>query len=242
MEIELPLALRPPRLGPSPAKLTDRGREILDQLGEIFMDEGFMHLTIEGLAARLRCSRRTLYDLAPSRNELVLVVVDRRLRRIGRVAEEFLRTIDEPFELLERFMLAGRSERHLSSSRMAEDATQTPSVSRLTQDYYRYHAAITQSIIEVGIERGVFRPVNARVLAEIVDGAFERFGNPVFRQQSGLTFEDATAELVDFLRHTLEPQLGEDSRSSTRARWAPADRNREHSALPRSGATTAKAT
>ena len=66
-------------------RLTDRQREVLERLGDLF-DDGFVHLTMADIAGRVGCSLRTLYDLAPSRDELVLTVVDRNLRRIGRSA------------------------------------------------------------------------------------------------------------------------------------------------------------
>ena len=53
------------------AQLTDRQREVLDGLGHLF-DNGFAELTMAGIAAHVGCSLRTLYDLAPSRDELVL--------------------------------------------------------------------------------------------------------------------------------------------------------------------------
>ena len=52
---------------------------------------GFATLTMAELAARLNCSLRTLYALAPSRDELVLVVVDRNLWRVGRAARDAVR-------------------------------------------------------------------------------------------------------------------------------------------------------
>lgn len=215
-------ALRPPRLGPSGSELTDRGREILDLLGHMFVEEGFSHLTISDLASRLECSRRTLYELAPNRSELVLVAIDRRLRRIGRVAAEYLRTIDEPFDLLTRFMLVGRSEIHLASHRFSEDVARTPAAARLVDAHLRYHVAIVRSILEHGIERGTFRPVNTRVVAEIIDGAFAKFNGPDFLRESQMTFEDATEELVDLLRHALRP----DSGVARRTRRAPSSPRR----------------
>ena len=60
------------------ASLTQRQREILDELGAVF-DDGFVHMTMADLAKQMNCSLRTLYGLAPSRDELVLLVVDRNL-------------------------------------------------------------------------------------------------------------------------------------------------------------------
>jgi AcrR family transcriptional regulator len=209
IEFQLPENLRPPSLGPSRSELTDRGREILDQLGYVFVEQGFMHLTISDLATLMQCSRRTLYELAPNRTELVLVAIDRRLRRIGRVAADYLKTIDEPFELLTRFMLAGQSEIHLASPRFSEDVARSPAVARLVSSYLRYHVAIVRSILDYGIERGAFRPVNTRVVAEMIDGAFAKFNQSDFLRESQMTFEDATEELVDLLRHGLRPQPDE---------------------------------
>ena len=71
-------------------QLTDRQRDLLDRLVELF-DEGFAHLTMADLAARLNCSLRTLYELAPSRDELVLTVIDRNQKIILGETEDLLR-------------------------------------------------------------------------------------------------------------------------------------------------------
>ena len=67
------------RLGP-------RHRQVLDQLEQLFLEEGFAGISVRELAANVGCSRRTLYELAPSKDELVLVVLDRFLHRVGRTA------------------------------------------------------------------------------------------------------------------------------------------------------------
>ena len=64
-------------------RLTARQRELLDDLGTA---DGLGELTMSEIAARMNCSLRTLYGIAPSKEELVLTVVDRRLHRIGRSA------------------------------------------------------------------------------------------------------------------------------------------------------------
>ena len=64
---------------PPSDKLSPRGEQLLAQLEEIFFEQGYRRITVGALAARLRCSRATLYALAPSKEELFLRVLDRVL-------------------------------------------------------------------------------------------------------------------------------------------------------------------
>ena len=84
-----PPRVRAPRplLAPEAERaLSDRQREILDALEALAVQDGFAELTMAQLAARVNCSLRTLYGLAPRKDALLLTVVDRRLHRIGRAA------------------------------------------------------------------------------------------------------------------------------------------------------------
>ena len=52
-----------------------RREQLFDALVELLLAEGFAHLTLDDLAARLRCSKRTLYALAGSKEQLVRAAV-----------------------------------------------------------------------------------------------------------------------------------------------------------------------
>jgi AcrR family transcriptional regulator len=70
---------QPPRT-PSrsqPRTLTGRQTELLDRLEELFLNQGFAHLTLDDIVSELRCSKMTLYMLAPSRELLTLTVLRR---------------------------------------------------------------------------------------------------------------------------------------------------------------------
>src|SRR5688572_58767 len=60
---------------------TSRHEELLDGLEELLIAEGFRTLTLADLSDRLHCSRRTLYELAPTKDDLVALVVSRFLDR-----------------------------------------------------------------------------------------------------------------------------------------------------------------
>ena len=192
-------ALRPPRLGPSSTELSERGRQILAAIEELILEEGFAGLTVGDLAARLKCSRSTLYNLAPSKDELVLVVVDRRLRRIGQMKQARLQELDDPVDKLNMMIASENVELQSTGLRFSEDVAKTPAVQRLIANHLRYGVALLRDIIEEGIAAGRFRPVHSQIVAEIIDVGLERIQRPELLREAGLTFDDATTELIQLL-------------------------------------------
>lgn len=69
-------------------RLSRRQNEVLDVVETVFVREGIDAVRIGELAAAASCSRSTLYELAPSMEALLLLVLDRMMRRImGRGAQ-----------------------------------------------------------------------------------------------------------------------------------------------------------
>ncbi|HEY0775855.1 MAG TPA: helix-turn-helix domain-containing protein, partial [Nocardioidaceae bacterium] len=59
---------------------TARQVDLLDRLVALMAAEGFSQFTLDDLAERLRCSKTTLYALAPTKQELVVEVVKQYFR------------------------------------------------------------------------------------------------------------------------------------------------------------------
>ena len=106
-------------------RLTDRQRDLLDQLGAMF-DEGFAELTMAEIAARLNCSLRTLYALASSRDELVLIVVDRNLWRVGRSARSAIDPGMPPLNAIRRYLSAAHVAVMNTTEPFARDLASVP--------------------------------------------------------------------------------------------------------------------
>src|SRR2546423_4270803 len=84
-----------------------RNDHALDALEEIFLGEGVRRVSVGELARRLRCSRRTLYALAKSKQELFLLVVDRFLSRILRLGDESASARHDPAARIEAYLEPG---------------------------------------------------------------------------------------------------------------------------------------
>ena len=74
-------------VAPADAALTRRQAELLDQLEELFLAEGFARFTLEDLALRLRCSKSTLYALAGSKEQLAQRVIKHFFRKATAAVE-----------------------------------------------------------------------------------------------------------------------------------------------------------
>lgn len=191
---------RPPRLGPPSSALSPRARELLDQIEEIFVGEGFARQTIDGLASRLKCSKGTLYDIAPSKDELVLVVLDRRLRRVGRALSEVLADLDDPAEKLDAYTRAEVRRPAHRTLKFSEDMQRHPAAARLFADHLRYSLLTLEEIVEEGIAASRFRKVHPRIVAEMIEATSTRLQDPNLLREAGLTYDEAINQLSDLVR------------------------------------------
>jgi AcrR family transcriptional regulator len=178
--------------------LTARQRELLDQLGGVF-DGGFADLTMAGLAARLNCSLRTLYELAPSRDELVLVVVDRNLWRIGRTAANAIDPDMAPLDALRACLRAATEAVSGTTQAFARDLAAVPAAQRLNDDHSAYLIAVAQSLLDLAVERGDIDPIDTAALARVMAGVGRDFSKPEVLATLRSSPKDAADAVVDIL-------------------------------------------
>lgn len=182
--------------------LTARQREILDQLGGLF-DDGFADLTMARLAARLSCSLRTLYELAPSRDELVLVVVDRNLWRIGRTAASALDAEMAPLDALRAFLQAATVAVAGTTPAFARDLAAVPAAQRLNDDHSDYLVAVTRCLLDLAVERGDIADVDTGAVARVMASLGRDFARPEVISTLRSSPKDAADAVVDVILRGL---------------------------------------
>jgi AcrR family transcriptional regulator len=149
--------------------LTARQREILDQLGHLF-DGGFAHLTMAGIAAELSCSLRTLYELAPSRDDLLLIVIDRNLWRIGRAATAVVTADLPPLDALRAYLMAATEAVADMTPAFARDLASVPAAVALRESHTAYLAGVTRCLLDLAVARRDIPPVDTPAFARILTG------------------------------------------------------------------------
>lgn len=75
---------------------SDRQKELLAELETLFFANGFRTITVDDIAAQLKCSKRTLYEIAPSKQELFILVIESWLERIRHLGWQGALQHDDP--------------------------------------------------------------------------------------------------------------------------------------------------
>ena len=83
--------------------LTKKHKELIDKL-ELMLEKGIPDHTMSQLAAKLKVSLRTLYEIAPSKDHLIRMTVNRILMRLGKEALEIVADIKSPIEKLKKYL------------------------------------------------------------------------------------------------------------------------------------------
>ena len=181
----------------------ERREQVRMKLEAIFLREGFRDLTVDSLAKRLRCSNRTLYDIAPSKEEMFLLVLDRWLERIRHLGWQGALENSDPVERLKAFLDPGVSETKQASAKFVEDVRSYLPAKQMLARHQEERMSFLQDIVADGIKQGSFKNVHPFLVAEVLLSAVTRIDELDFQDRAGLSFSVAFDELYELLLHGL---------------------------------------
>jgi len=83
--------------------ITKKHEQVIDAL-ELMLEQGIPDHTMSELASNLKVSLRTLYEIAPSKDHLIRMTIDRILRKLGKDALDAIANIESPIEKLGKYL------------------------------------------------------------------------------------------------------------------------------------------
>lgn len=186
------------------AGLRPRQVELLAAVEKHFFGHGYRRVTMDDLAQKLRCSKRALYELAPSRKALFVLIVERWVERIRELGLAGMARHSDPRAQLKAYLEPGITETKAVTDAFLLDLRQFPAARELLSEHQRQRMANLRGILERGAQEGVFRHVHAHLVAGVCLAGIEKINEPEFLEQAGLSFSAAFAELYRLLMTGLE--------------------------------------
>ncbi|MEZ5212954.1 TetR/AcrR family transcriptional regulator [Gordonia sp. PP30] len=184
---------------PTPEFATRRRSELFDGIVDLFLSEGFAHLTLDEIAARLRCSKSTLYTLAGSKEQLVRAATVHFFRRATDEIAESVQDITGAREQITGFLDAVGAALAPASDRFMADLDAFPPARDVYQQNTEMAATRVQQMIDAGVAAGEFRPVHAAFAADLAATMIARIQQGGVRASTGLDDASAYHELAAIL-------------------------------------------
>jgi len=179
-----------------------RRAELEDGVLALVLDEGFSHLTLDDFAARLRCSKRTLYTLARSREQLVRAAVVRFFREATARVEGAV--VDE--DPIRSYLEAVAAELAVARPAFFDDVASFAPAAEVYERNTRAAADRIGVLIEQGVADGTFRSVDAGFVADLVAAQMVRIQQREVAAATGLSDSQAYAELASLVTAGLVRQ------------------------------------
>jgi AcrR family transcriptional regulator len=191
-----------------PDSTSQRLERLLEELEHVFLRDGFLHYRTEELARRLHCSKRALYQIAPSRERLFEVVIERWLAKLRRAGVEAAVQTADPLEAVTGYLGAAVVATRDAGAQFVRDLSRSPATYRRLMSHQRERIAGLERLIERGTRAGQFRGVHPKLVAEVMLNAVAQMVDPELLARVGLTMSEAFAELYDIVEHGLRPNNG----------------------------------
>lgn len=184
-------------------QLSARQLELLDELEAKLLDQRIGTMTMAEIAAEVGCSLRTLYGIAPSKDELLLTVVDRRLNSIGRAAIDGLASDMSPIEALRGYLHLANAAVQPESVALSAELAQVAGAGRLFSAHEAYLIAVAQHLLERAVEQGEIAPVDTAAVAHVLGGLGREFARPEVAEIAEAPARETANALVDVILRGL---------------------------------------
>lgn len=172
---------------------------MLAELVELFLAEGFRHLTLEQMARRLRCSKSTLYDIGHSKEQLTVNVVRHFFAASTKEVERRTAAEEDPAKRIVAYLQAVADALQGASQRFFEDLAAHPATSAVYQRNTKAAAKRVRELIGQGVESGDFREVHAAFVANVVAETMARVQSGEMRRSVSLRDAEAYEELASLI-------------------------------------------
>ncbi len=170
---------------------TTRREELLDGLLALFLAEGFRQFTLADLAARLRCSKTTLYALGQTKEQVTVNVVRHFFRTSTDAVEARTASAASATARLEAYLRAIGRELRPASAAFMEDLGAHAAAREVYERNTELAAGRVRDILTEGVRAGEFREVDTAFVADVTASTMQRIQTGAVRGATGLHDADA---------------------------------------------------
>jgi len=180
-------------------RLTNRQTQLRDALVDLVLAQGFSHLTMDQFAGQLNCSKRTLYALASSKEQLAVLAVRHFFRRATEQVETAIARTRAPAKRVTRYLEAVAEALRPAARAFRDDVADFRPATEIYEQNTLAAAHRVRELIDEGTRAGAFRRVHAAFVGEVVTATMRRITSGEIAAATGLSDAEAYSELAQLV-------------------------------------------
>ena len=150
-------------------ELSSKHIQVIEKF-EKLLEQGISGLTMADIAAKLKVSLRTLYEIAPSKEHLITATINRVLTNIGQEASASIKGIQSPLSKLKMYIEIGYAAVGPRIKKFSTDLSKVRGVEEML-DYHRdYFVARIEELLDEAIEYNEIEDTDTHVVAIALGG------------------------------------------------------------------------
>ena len=182
---------------------TKRQHEIIDAL-ERLLEQGVPELTMSEIAKKLKISLRTLYEIAPSRDKLILMTMDNILKKLGKFAMDSVEDIDSPINKLEEYLFIVNQAVGPKFDRFLIDMEKING-SKTTADYHEnFIKNYIKKLLEEAIEKKEIKTIDVKAFSILLGGIGREFFKEKNKNSINLTPEESANSITSIILNGIK--------------------------------------
>ena len=182
---------------------TKRHHEIIDAL-ERLLEQGVPELTMSEIAKKLKISLRTLYEIAPSRDKLILMTMDNILKKLGKFAMDSVEDIDSPINKLEEYLFIVNQAVGPKFDRFLIDMEKING-SKTTADYHEnFIKNYIKMLLEEAIEKKEIKSIDVKAFSILLGGIGREFFKEKNKNSINLTPEESANSITSIILNGIK--------------------------------------
>jgi AcrR family transcriptional regulator len=153
---------------------TKRHYEIIQDL-EKMLEKGVPDLTMSQIASNLKISLRTLYEIAPSKDELIIMITDSILRKHGKHALESISDIKSPLKKLEKYLFTVNQVVGPKFNTFFKDIEKIKGLEEIVDYHANFITNLTEELLNQSIETNEIQYIDSKAFSILLGGIGREF-------------------------------------------------------------------
>jgi len=185
--------------------LTEKHINVIEDFEDL-LEKGIANLTMSDIASKLKVSLRTLYEIAPSKEDLITTTMDRILTNIGREALSNMKDVKSPLERLRIYMRIGNEAAGPKLQKFDGDLDKIKGAKEMIDFHQNYFISFIKSLLDEAQAAKEIREIDTQAVAITLGGIARELSIPDNKKSLEDLPEKSSNMVTDLILESLNQE------------------------------------